>query len=1432
MAKRKSIMAVPVKWGQQERLFGETVKEGLDVLLGHRGSPFQRAVTFQDLLDTNVLRLASNVGLSTVTGNSSDFVVPTEDANIQLPPAPTGLSASGAFQNIILTWDLKTYVGHAFVEIHRHTSDSISDATLLARVSGFTGIYADAVGNNASYYYWVRAVNVNDDIGPFNSSTGVNGTTQPDIAVILDLLTGQITSSELATSLATQISDIDSLTSNLETFTGYLSSYSGNDLITRIGGLDTSVSTINSSITSINTSIASLNTATSNLQTSVSDLSANTADVYIQGTAPTGTIADNSRWYDTSDNNTLHIYFDSDGDGDKEWTSIEDPRIADNESAIATLDAEVFNADNTSRLATATALSATNTTVTNLNGTVSTLSTDVTSLKGVVFDSNGDSQIATTSALNSLTSDVEAIYDGPSNTSLVKTLQTQVTSLNGQVFNPDNSARLATASSVSTLSNSVSSQGSAISILQGDVTSLEAQVFDSDGNLQLATTSALSGLTSTVNTQGGSISTLQGDVTDLEAEVFNSNGTARLATGSSVSALSNTVSTQGGNISTLQTDVSDLEGAVFDSSGNVKLATTTALSGLTNEVEAIYDGTENPSLIRTIQTDVTDLEAQVFDSNGDARLATASALTGLTNTVNTQGGDISTLQTDVTDLESEVFDENGNVKLATTSALSGLSSTVSTQGGAISTLQGDVTDLNSAVFDANDNVKLASGSALTSLTNDVRAIYDSTSDDTIVGSVQTDISTLNSAVFDANNNVQLASASAVSALNNEVWGNGVTPSSATSSRIDALNATLTDPDTGLEAVGNAVDFVTTAVYPNGVANTSAITNLNSAVFDANTGQVKLASSSALSALETEVFGSGGASASRIDGIISTLYDGNGDLAFASATAFNSLNTAVTADGAISDKVDNIAAQMFVNGDTTGTLNLATAANLQTVTAEVFPDGATSASRLDQLSSAVWSGGNPNNDLILASADIVEELETAVFPDGSTQASSISTLQVQVQGEDGTGGALGSIQTLQQVVGDENSGLSSQYSVKLDNNGHVAGFGLSNTDNDGTPTSAFIIRADKFALVNPSATNEQTNSPANSTDLIVPFTVQANAILNDDGSTLVPAGVYMDTAFIRNGSITNAFIEDATIDFAKIASVDAGTISTGTLNTSRLNLDGTTLTSVDGVLQVGSLNANKITAGTISADIMEGTTVYANKLTGDVSVMTNFRDTTTQYFRGGAHTGTYGGTLKFLEESLDASSHTTVGHIPYAQASGWFSSTSSKTYSIKMYMKTASSGGSSTTVGTVYNASSFTSGGTTYYYIQISGNVTSLVGVGSTITSGNKSHTVTTATYSATSGATTIYYTLVTGSAFTTGNSISTTGSTGGSWTLVGETRVKATTNLYMPFSLSGTLGNRTTAAADMKLEMTRYGASGVTDADTGNALDSIGEVTGMIIGMR
>lgn len=103
-----------------------------------------------------------------------------------------------------------------------------------------------------------------------------------------------------------------------------------------------------------------------------------------------------------------------------------------------------------------------------------------------------------------------------------------------------------------------------------------------------------------------------------------------------------------------------------------------------------------------------------------------------------------------------------------------------------------------------------------------------------------------------------------------------------------------------------------------------------------------------------------------------------------------------------------------------------------------------------------------------------------------------------------------------------AGLGAQYTVKIDNNGHVSGFGLASTTVNGTPTSAFIVRADKFAIVDPASTsNNLTNTPSSDT---VPFAVVS-------GATYIKA----------------AFIQDATITNAKIASVAANKITAGTIS---------------------------------------------------------------------------------------------------------------------------------------------------------------------------------------------------------------------------------------------------------------------------------------------
>lgn len=102
-----------------------------------------------------------------------------------------------------------------------------------------------------------------------------------------------------------------------------------------------------------------------------------------------------------------------------------------------------------------------------------------------------------------------------------------------------------------------------------------------------------------------------------------------------------------------------------------------------------------------------------------------------------------------------------------------------------------------------------------------------------------------------------------------------------------------------------------------------------------------------------------------------------------------------------------------------------------------------------------------------------------------------------------------------------AGVKAQYTVKIDLNGHVSGFGLASTIVNGTPTSAFIVRADKFAIVDPASTsNNLTNTPSADT---VPFQVV-------NGQTFIKA----------------AFIQDATITNAKIFSVAANKITAGTV----------------------------------------------------------------------------------------------------------------------------------------------------------------------------------------------------------------------------------------------------------------------------------------------
>ena len=191
------------------------------------------------------------------------------------------------------------------------------------------------------------------------------------------------------------------------------------------------------------------------------------------------------------------------------------------------------------------------------------------------------------------------------------------------------------------------------------------------------------------------------------------------------------------------------------------------------------------------------------------------------------------------------------------------------------------------------------------------------------------------------------------------------------------------------------------------------------------------------------------------------------------------------------------------------------------------------------------------------------MRTARANADSAIASTVTTLNTTV------GGHSTSIQTNATSI----NGLRGEYTVKIDANGHVAGFGLASEYDPvaDSSTSEFFVNADKFAILPFAATSATaawawgttysvgtkvkhlnkiyqaraahsnvTPTASNSATYwdnlsVAPFAVTAaGSTIN---GTYVPAGVYINSAMIKHASITKA----------QIGSVNADTIDAGTLN---------------------------------------------------------------------------------------------------------------------------------------------------------------------------------------------------------------------------------------------------------------------------------------------
>ena len=1424
MSNRTNMM-VPSGWKGQDKRFAESIKETVDCLAGQRGDFLDKAVTIRDLLDSGLAFLPA--GMGAYAGIFTDLTPPPADnfiPNLAVPPAPTNLTANGAFQNILLGWNLEQYAGHSGVEVYRHTSDSITDATMIGRASGSQKLFSDNVGGAASFYYWVRAFNQNGDYGAYNSSAGTLGTTQPDIGFLLGELTDQITSSQLATDLATSISLIsaDSDTAGSVAYQVAQESFAraaailAESTARTLALTDEALARTTALSAEASARQAAITASATALQNQINDL-LDTAPY----DASVSYAVDDQVTYDGKLYKALQATVGNLPTDEAYWN------LLGNYSSLGDLAGSNLASITAINTVSATSSSAAAQAIQGLKSTVDDATTGVS---------------ATSSALDAVQTLVNHADTG------VTASAGKITALESTVNDTDTGIT-ATSGALETLKTAVNDTDTGLSAVADKVTLLESTL-DGDPDAEPAVVGVASGfetLKTTVNDSTSGLSATADKVTLLEATVDN--------------ATTGVVATAGA-LEVLDTAVTDSETGLTATASKVSALTVT-LDGDPNAEPAVNGLSTNFNLLSNTVTDSETGLSATAGSLAGLKVVVGDATSGLVQAVNLTADESSTTAGDIDNLIASLnvanTDADGNAPTDTTldaAIIRERQIRIDSEGSQASLIAGINVTLGkkTQTFFQDDVPTALSVGDLWIATLDDNKLYRAkiagANEVTAEGWVPAGDETATTTTF-AQNDIPTSGAVGDLWIDTDDKNTVYRAESVGANEVTTNEWVKLDLGEALASAG-ALETLESEVYgADGSAGASRLTAVFAELNDPAAGTSSMAQQ--LTDVQTEVYGDGGASASRIDSLKVSV-DGKAKT-FAqtsqpTATAIGDLWIDTTAGN--NNKLyraSSVDPQNWVAvNDTTPTTQTFISTTVPTAT--TIGDLWVNSELRDPAQSDPDSDGNPNKpknhlyraesadanevtagewvfvDLgqAVSTAEVVNFINAEVFPDGSTASSSIS--QISARLADANGDETGV--TLEQAFlaqADVNEGLSGQYSVKVDNNGHIAGFGLSSVEVNGEVQSAFIVQANKFALVGTGTSGNGigTTDPAAAN---LPFVYTTGQIADaSNGNIDIPAGVYIKSAYIQNGAITTAQIGSATIDTARITGeltadhIGANTIAADSINASKLNIDGSSITSValNGIptLQIGDVNVNKLTGNEISAAIMSGTSVFANKLTGDVNTLIPFRSFTNQAYGGSETT--------MIEVDLPASSHP-LGHKPFAMCTGYMEPRFERVYRFKMYMKTAVA--VTTVIGSplvssfIYNPPNF------YRYVVFSGDHGDVISTGQLLYTYMDVKSATVTNVSVVGNQTTVHYT---GDILATSDSISTRSST--DYALVGETRTKSRTATRLMFSLTGSKALPDTGVVGMKVTVTQMNSQD-TGFDTTTSQVTINEVSGMIMGVR
>ena len=254
---------------------------------------------------------------------------------------------------------------------------------------------------------------------------------------------------------------------------------------------------------------------------------------------------------------------------------------------------------------------------------------------------------------------------------------------------------------------------------------------------------------------------------------------------------------------------------------------------------------------------------------------------------------------------------------------------------------------------------------------------------------------------------------------------------------------------------------------------------------------------------------------------------------------------------------------------------------------------------------------------------VEQITSTLSNSYASLAQQTTTLQASV------GSFTSLLQTEATTRANADGELYAQYSVKIDQNGYVSGFGLSSTANNSTPLSEFYIRADRFAIGSPTVPHVVGETPPT---VNIPFIVQTTNWTDANG-VVQPPGVFIKGAFIESASIDSADIRYAAIQNAHI----------GDLQVSTLKIAGNAVTVPMTVNMPAQVSGTGVGVPLISGSIYlpQAGVVYAI-FTGSQGYGSGLRDSITQLFIDGNLMMSVGGAAVTVNVAVSGSMAVSAG----------------------------------------------------------------------------------------------------------------------------------------------------------------------------------------------